>query len=203
MNFLSTPIYHEGYLYGLFGDKKYGTGPLACVELATGEEKWSQPGFGVGQVLLVDGHLLVQDDDGALVLVKPDPQRYTQIARYQALNSKSWNGPAISNGRIYARSTKEGVCLEVTPKPLPKLRLEPAFTRADGFHLLIGQEDGSPLDAARAANIAVFATDDLGSGPAGWSELTFAPILSDGRLRLDDPPGTAAPQRFFKAQDRP
>jgi outer membrane protein assembly factor BamB len=201
INFLSTPIYHEGYLYGLYGDKQYGTGPLTCVALATGEEKWSQPGFGVGQVLLVDGHLLVQDDDGALVLVKPDPQRYIQIARYQALNSKSWNGPAISNGRIYARSTKEGVCLDMTPKAMPKLKLYPGFDLEHGFRLFIGPEDASPLDASRAANIAVFSATDIRAGSADWTRLTLAPVLTNGLLRLEDPQSATTPQRFFKAQE--
>ncbi|MFP6855596.1 MAG: PQQ-binding-like beta-propeller repeat protein, partial [Opitutales bacterium] len=33
INHWSTPLYHEGHLYGMFSFKKYGKGPLQCVEL--------------------------------------------------------------------------------------------------------------------------------------------------------------------------
>ena len=47
-NHLGTPIYHEGHLYGMFSFKKYGNGPLQCIELKTGTIKWSEDGFGPG-----------------------------------------------------------------------------------------------------------------------------------------------------------
>jgi outer membrane protein assembly factor BamB len=50
------------------------------------------------------------------VLVKATPDAYTELARSHVLAGKCWNSVAISNGRIYARSTKEGVCLEFAGK---------------------------------------------------------------------------------------
>ena len=38
--------------YGMFSFKKYGVGPLKCVEVATGAVKWEKPGFGAGNVIL-------------------------------------------------------------------------------------------------------------------------------------------------------
>ena len=35
----STPVLHDGHLYGMFSFKKYGNGPIQCIELATGKEK--------------------------------------------------------------------------------------------------------------------------------------------------------------------
>ena len=52
-NHWSTPVYKDGYLYGMFSFKKYGEGPLACVEIATGDIKWEKEGFGPGNVILV------------------------------------------------------------------------------------------------------------------------------------------------------
>jgi outer membrane protein assembly factor BamB len=49
-----------------------------------------------------------------LVLVKAVPDAYTELARSKVLAGKCWNSVAVSNGRIYARSTKEGVCLDLT-----------------------------------------------------------------------------------------
>ena len=112
----STPVYFDGHLYGLFGFKEFGKCPLKCLEVATGKEVWSKDGFGPGGVLLVDGHILVLGDKGQLALVQASPKAYTEVARAQPLTGKCWNSPALSNGRIYARGTKEGVCLDVAVK---------------------------------------------------------------------------------------
>lgn len=116
MSHWSTPVYHNGYLYGIFGFKEYGKAPFKCVELKTGKEMWSQPGFGPGGVLLVDGHVLVLSDRGYLALVEANPKSFKEVARTKAVEGKCWNAPALSNGRIYARSTKEGACLDVSVK---------------------------------------------------------------------------------------
>ena len=90
--------------------------PLKCVELATGEEKWSKEGFGQGGSILVGQHVVTLAENGELVVVQATPAAYTETARTQAVAGKCWNNPAVSNGRIYARSTKEGVCLDVSGK---------------------------------------------------------------------------------------
>jgi outer membrane protein assembly factor BamB len=48
-----------------------------------------------------------------VVLVEPAPEAYKELARYKAVTGKCWTTPALSNGRLYLRSTVEGVCLEV------------------------------------------------------------------------------------------
>ena len=95
-------------------DKKYGNGPIKCVDVKTGEVKWEQPGFGPGNVVLVDGHLLALSDTGELYLIKADPSGYREVAKTKVLDGKCWTTPVISNGRIYARSTTEAVCLDVS-----------------------------------------------------------------------------------------
>ena len=112
----STPVYKAGYLYGLFGFKEYGNCPLKCVEMATGKVMWSQDGFGPGGVILVDGQLLVLGDKGQLVLAAASTDGYVENARCIALTGKCWNRAVVANGHIYARSTTEGVCLDVTGK---------------------------------------------------------------------------------------
>jgi outer membrane protein assembly factor BamB len=115
-NHWSTPVCANGYLYGLFGQKKFGSTPLDCVEMATGRILWSQEGFGPGGCTLVNGYVLVLSDAGDLVLVKATPTAYTEAARSHVLAGKCWNYASISNGRIYARSTKEGVSLDASVK---------------------------------------------------------------------------------------
>jgi outer membrane protein assembly factor BamB len=114
-NHWSTPVCSAGYLYGLFGQAQFGNGPLKCVELATGRVMWSKDGFGPGGCTLVNGHVLVLGDAGELVLVRANPRAYTEEAQSKVLKGKCWNSVSVCNGRIYARSTKEGVCLDVRP----------------------------------------------------------------------------------------
>jgi outer membrane protein assembly factor BamB len=111
----STPVAFNGCLYGLFGQAQFATGPLKCIDLATGAVKWSKPGFGPGGVTLTEGgNLLVLSDAGDLVLVKAAPDAYTELARAHILSGKCWNSAALSNGRVYARSTREGVSIDIS-----------------------------------------------------------------------------------------
>lgn len=109
-----TPVFSDGYLYGITGQSKFGAAPLVCVEVATGKVMWSQPGFGPGGCTLVGGNVLVLNDAGDLVLVKATPASYQETARSHILAGKCWNCASVSNGRIYARSTREGVSLDVS-----------------------------------------------------------------------------------------
>ncbi len=113
-NHWSTPVYSQGYVYGISGQAKFGKAPLVCVEAATGKVMWSHDGFGPGGCTLVDGSVLVLSDAGDLVLVKATPESYQEAARAHVLAGKCWNAASVSNGRIYARSTKEGASLDVS-----------------------------------------------------------------------------------------
>jgi outer membrane protein assembly factor BamB len=113
-NHWSTPVYTQGYLYGIAGQAKFGKAPLVCVEAATGKVMWSQAGFGPGGCTLVDGRVLVLSDAGDLVLVKATCDSYQEVARSHVLGGKCWNAASVSNGRIYARSTREGASLDVS-----------------------------------------------------------------------------------------
>ncbi|MFO1460604.1 MAG: PQQ-binding-like beta-propeller repeat protein [Verrucomicrobiota bacterium] len=111
-NHWSTPVLQDGHLYGMFQFKEYGSGPVKCVDIRTGKVLWEQAGFGPGQVVRVNGGILALGDAGQLVLIEPTPSGYHELARAQVLDGKCWTTPAVSNGRVYARSTKEAVCLD-------------------------------------------------------------------------------------------
>jgi hypothetical protein len=116
INHWSTPVSKDGYVYGLFGFKEFKTEPLKCVDINTGKVMWSESGFGQGGTIIVGGNLLVQGDQGQLVLAKAAPDKYTELARAQVLSGKCWTMPVVANGHIFCRSTKEIVCLDVRPK---------------------------------------------------------------------------------------
>jgi outer membrane protein assembly factor BamB len=110
----STPVCIDGCLYGMFSHGKLNVGPLKCVDIATGAVKWSQPGFGQGNTISVDGKVLALADSGDLVVVEAAPQAYKELARVKAVAGKCWSTPAVSNGCIFVRSTDEGACLQVS-----------------------------------------------------------------------------------------
>jgi hypothetical protein len=113
MNHWSTPVCKDGFLYGMFGFKKYGEAPLQCVELLTGEVRWSRDGFGPGNVILVGGHLVALGDAGQVVVVDADPDEYRERVRAEVLEGKCWSSPAFAGDRVFVRSTREGVCLDL------------------------------------------------------------------------------------------
>jgi outer membrane protein assembly factor BamB len=203
MNHWATPVHYNGHLYGMFGQDNL---QLKCVELATGNEKWSVGGFGYGSVLVADGKILAASANGWLVLVDPNPNTYTELGRYRALDGKTWNVPALSNGRIYFRSTTEAACIDVAGKApsFSRLKLKPALSGQNGvFQMSIANEDGSPLDAARTAKIDVLATDSLSAGVNNWTQLAISPVLENGQLRFEAPIDAAKTRQYFRVQERP
>jgi outer membrane protein assembly factor BamB len=113
MNHWSTPVIHQGHIYGLFGFKDYGTAPLQCVELETGIVKWSSPGYGQGNCILVGDQLVVLSDTGEVAIVAANPSEYTEITKADVLDGKCWSTPAYSDGKLYIRSTVEGACIKL------------------------------------------------------------------------------------------
>ena len=116
VNHWSTPVCKDGYLYGMFGFKKFKKGPMKCVELATGKVMWSQPGFGQGNVILVGNRLVALAEDGNLVIIEATPEAYKEIARTKAFQDKCWTTPAFADGKIYVRSISQGICFDVSEK---------------------------------------------------------------------------------------
>ncbi|MBL9135994.1 MAG: PQQ-like beta-propeller repeat protein [Verrucomicrobiales bacterium] len=195
INFWSTPVYHQGHVYGLYGHDYGLSAPLKCIELATGTEKWSEPNFGPGQVLLVDGKILLLTADGKLILAAPTPERYQELARFKALSGTCWNAPAISQGRIYARSNREGVCLDVSAAPPSPLRLLAPARQPDGglqFHLQ--SHDGSLPAPERLGQLEVWRSTSL----VDWTAVSNAVVSPDATIRV--PPAevdNAVPWRQF------
>ena len=109
----STPVCKDGYLYGMISYKQFGNGPLKCVELKTGAVKWEQAGFGTGNVLLAGNCLVALCDDGHVVVMEAAPAGYKELGRVKAIDGKCWSSPALSDGHLYVRSTKEGACFDL------------------------------------------------------------------------------------------
>jgi outer membrane protein assembly factor BamB len=112
-NHWSTPVCKDGYLYGMFQFKNYGNGPVKCVDIRTGEIKWSKEGFGPGNVIMSGDRVLALSDKGELVLFSAVPDAYKELARADVLEGKCWSTPTLAAGRIFARSTTQAGAFEI------------------------------------------------------------------------------------------
>jgi len=116
VNHWSTPVQRNGFLYGMFGFKDYADGPVKCIDMATGKIMWEKEGFGPGNIILSGDTLIALGDAGQLVLIDTNVREYTELARAKVIDGKCWSTPVLSNGRIYLRSTTEGVCIDMSGK---------------------------------------------------------------------------------------
>lgn len=106
-NKFNSSVLHEGHIYGL------DEGILTCVDVNTGERKWKGGRYGYGQLLLANGHLIIISDAGELVLVKATPEQHTEVARFAALEGKTWNYPALAGGRLLVRNAAQMACFNI------------------------------------------------------------------------------------------
>lgn len=97
----------DGSVYGL------NDGILECVNLATGEERWAGDEYGHGQLLRVGDLLLVTQEWGAVALVALDPAAFKELTRFQAIEGKTWNNPALSGNLLLIRNAQEAACYEL------------------------------------------------------------------------------------------
>lgn len=100
-NRFSSSVVHDGYIYGL--DENI----LTCLDARTGEVQWKAGRYGHGQFVLADGHLVLLTEQGELVLVRATPERHEELARFPALEGKTWNHPAMSDGLLLVRNVAE------------------------------------------------------------------------------------------------
>jgi outer membrane protein assembly factor BamB len=100
-------VVHDGFVYGL------DDGVLACVDPANGERKWKGGRYGHGQVLLVEDLLLVQTEEGELVLIEPRPDALRELGRFAVFAEKTWNPPALAGRYLLVRNDMEAVLLEL------------------------------------------------------------------------------------------
>jgi len=101
-------IYHKEYLYGL------DNGILTCLDAATGERAWKRGRYGHGQLLLIGNTILIQTESGDIALVQASPDAFVELARWQALGSKTWNHPAFARPLLIVRNDLEAACYELS-----------------------------------------------------------------------------------------
>jgi outer membrane protein assembly factor BamB len=89
---------------------------LLCMDLdgkllwSTGEKK-----FGLGPLMLADGMIyMIEGEKGDLVMIKPNPEKYEEVARASLLSGKEiWGEMALSNGKLIIRDQTQMKCVDL------------------------------------------------------------------------------------------
>jgi outer membrane protein assembly factor BamB len=92
---------------------------LACVDLATGERRWKGGRYGHGQLIALADQdaLLVLSEEGELVLVSAATDTFEELARFAAIEGKTWNHPVLVGDVVLVRNGEEMAAFRLPRSP--------------------------------------------------------------------------------------
>jgi outer membrane protein assembly factor BamB len=96
-------VVHKGHAFGFDGSI------LACLDLSDGTRKWKGGRYGHGQLLLLPDQdlLLVLSEEGELAIVAAVADRFSEVARFQVLDGKTWNHPVLVDDLLLVRNGEQ------------------------------------------------------------------------------------------------
>ncbi|MDF1744648.1 MAG: PQQ-binding-like beta-propeller repeat protein [Gimesia sp.] len=106
-------VVYQGHAYG------FDSTIFVCFDLKDGKRKWKGGRYGKGQVLLLrdSGQLLVISEQGDVVLLKADPNGHTELAKFHAIEGKTWNHPVLIGDQLFVRNSEQAASFRL---PLAK-----------------------------------------------------------------------------------
>lgn len=115
----SSPLLHDGYIYGL------DEGIMVCIDPKDGKRLWKgrrkglRGRYGHGQILFADGHFIVLTEKGDLVMIQPSPEELKVVGIHKVLSAdvKTWNPLTIAYGKAFVRNATEIACFDLRASP--------------------------------------------------------------------------------------
>lgn len=108
---INSPVPLNGAIYGLDGKTD---GNLVCLDLASGNVKWTEKSVKGGALILADGKLIVLTEKGDLVTAAADPGAFKPISRAKVLDKRCWVQPTLSGGRLFVKDNEGNLrCLDL------------------------------------------------------------------------------------------
>lgn len=106
----ASPVRYRDYLFG------FNESTLVCLDLRSGEVRWSKSGYNKGSLLRVDHYLLVLGETGKLALMEASAEEAEPIASARPLTRRCWTMPVLAEGRLFLRDEEQVLCLDVRRK---------------------------------------------------------------------------------------
>jgi outer membrane protein assembly factor BamB len=96
-------VVHKGHAFGFDGSI------LACIDVTDGTRKWKGGRYGHGQLVALPDQdvLLVLSEEGELALVAASTDRFAELARFPAIDGKTWNHPVLVGDVVLVRNGEE------------------------------------------------------------------------------------------------
>ena len=96
-------VVHKGHAFGFDGNI------LSCIDLEDGKRKWKGGRYGNGQLILLSDQdlLLVLSEEGELALVNATGDQFKEVARFKAIEGKTWNHPVLVGDVLLVRNGEE------------------------------------------------------------------------------------------------
>jgi outer membrane protein assembly factor BamB len=128
----NTCVLHEGHLYGSSG-RHTENAELRCIDLETGNVRWSEPNLSRSSLLFVEGHFICLTEYGELLLLNATPEKFDVVSHAVVTEAgavaadgatdarpliryPAWAAPVLSHGLLYLRDEHRLVCLELIPE---------------------------------------------------------------------------------------
>lgn len=107
-SFFNDFVVHKDLAYGFSGPF------IECVDISEGKRLWKGGRYGGQLILLADQDLLVVlSEKGELVLISATSDRFIELARYPAIEGKTWNHPVAVGDILLLRNSQEMVALRL------------------------------------------------------------------------------------------
>lgn len=100
--YMSTPVVIDGHIYTHLKNQRF-----ACIELATGKERWVTTPFGKYWSLVAQGQkILALDERGDLLLINANPDKFELLSQRHVSDSPTWAHLAVCDNEVFIRDLK-------------------------------------------------------------------------------------------------
>ncbi|TFG41782.1 MAG: hypothetical protein E4H43_03980, partial [Bacteroidia bacterium] len=99
----NTPVLKDGFLYGFTDQRR-----IYCIDAATGKTAWYDSTVNSDFATIVDCGPVIMGlpSTGNLIVMKPDPKAYTELAKYKVAETPVYAFPIISGNIIYVKESE-------------------------------------------------------------------------------------------------